>query len=149
MTMFQFLASAVLVLVPYWGGAQHLSCSDTDAKKAFDEADNLRSWDALYASYNKYRSCDDGAISEGYSESVARIIVDHWSTMPQLGHILKKRADFRQFVLTHIDATLDEKDLQNIKAKAASQCPPTLAKLCNEVMHQADSVLKEVLSSPK
>ena len=144
--MFRFLISAVLVLAPYSGRAQHVSCCGRDANKALDEADTLRSWDALYASYSKYRSCDDGAISEGFSESVARIMVNHWSTMPQLGRILKKDGDFRQFVLIHLNATLDEKDLKKIKTKARSQCPASLTALCNEIMRKADSALKQAVS---
>jgi hypothetical protein len=90
------------------------------------EADTLRTWDALYKSYSLYQKCDDGAIAEGYSESVARVLVDHWNTLPQLVELAKKEPKFLHFVLRHVDATGDAKDLERIKAEAKAQCPTGL-----------------------
>jgi len=103
----------------------------------------LRTWDALYKSYASYRSCDDGFVGENYSESVARLLVDHWNTLPRLASLARENVDFRRFVLKHVDATLDMKDVEKIKAEAKTQCPQGLRALCDDLGKQADSALKE------
>jgi hypothetical protein len=103
----------------------------------------LQTWDALYKSFKSYAHCDDGAVAEGYSESVARILVDHWSTLPRVAYLAKENVDFRRFVLKHVDASLDKDDLEKIKLKARAQCPNSLRVLCNDLGKQADTALKE------
>lgn len=103
----------------------------------------LHSWGALYKSFRLYEHCDDGAVGEGYSESVARILADRWNTLPRLASLAQENVDFRRFVLKHVDATDDMNDLKKIKAKAQTQCPPRLRVLCDDLGMQADSALKE------
>jgi len=76
------------------GHAQKRGCDDVEGQHAFDEAITLRSWDALYKSYKLYRQCDDGAVGKGYSESVARILSDHWNTLPELARLARKDSQF-------------------------------------------------------
>jgi hypothetical protein len=103
----------------------------------------LRTWDALYKSYSSYRHCDDGLIGENYSESVARILVDHWNTLPRFAFLTRQSSEFRRFVLKHIDASLDRDDLTGIRKKATTQCPKGLRVLCDEMSKQANTALKE------
>jgi hypothetical protein len=103
----------------------------------------LRTWDALYKSFQSNGRCDDGLIGEGYSESVARILVDRWNTTPRLASLVTKSIAFRQFVLRHIDASLDTNDLEKIKARTKTQCPQGLRVLCDDLEKQASSALKE------
>jgi hypothetical protein len=106
--------------------------------------DPIRTWDALYKSFKSYRQCDDGAIAEGYSESVARILVDRWNTLPQLARLVRKDADFRSFVLKHVDATLDITDVQKIRKKAREECPAGLREICKDLGKQANFALTEL-----
>jgi hypothetical protein len=122
------------------------ACNAAEAQKAEAEADTLRSWDALYKSYKRYQHCDDGAIAEGYSESVARILVDHWNTLPKLGSISKDDASFSRFVLSHVDATLDPTDVEKIMANATSRCPPGLHVTCVDLGKKAKFALGEINS---
>jgi|SRR5579863_10610926 len=129
------------------GYAQKRPCADAEARAALDEAVTLRSWDALYGSYKSHRQCDDGAIAEGYAESLARILVDHWNTLPRLADLAKKDAEFRAFVMEHVDATLDHDDVEKIKNSARTQCPTGLRVICNDLEKRADSALRNA-SSP-
>jgi hypothetical protein len=108
----------------------------------------LRSWEELYRSYRLYRRCDDGAIGEGYSESVARILVAHWNTLAQLARLAKKDAEFQTFVMGHVDATLNMDDVEIIKRNAKTKCPTGLRAFCNDLAKQADSALKENAATP-
>ncbi len=74
--------------------AQKHVCTTAEGRRVMDEADRLRTWNALYKSYKLYRQCDDGAIAEGYSESVARILVEHWKTCPNWTSSRRKTQDF-------------------------------------------------------
>jgi hypothetical protein len=105
---------------------------------------NPPTWDALYTSFKSYRQCDDGALGEGYSESVARLFVDRWNTLPQLSRLVRKDAGFRSFVLKHVDATLDTKDVQRIRRNARTRCPAGQREICNEVGKQAELALKQL-----
>ena len=133
----------IAVVLSAWcaGFGDESPCSD--AKHALTEGSRLRSWDVLHKSYRLYGKCDDGALAEGYSESVARILVDRWSTLPRLAFLAKNDNKFLQFVLKHVDATLDLNDLGTIKTKAQRQCPTGLRTVCDELEKRADSALKE------
>ncbi|HZC24296.1 MAG TPA: hypothetical protein VE866_13215, partial [Candidatus Binatia bacterium] len=111
--------------------------------RALDKTDSLRTWDALYKSYRSYQRCDDGAIAEGYSESVIRILADHWSTLPQLSRLAKHDAQFRRFVIRHVDATLNSDDVMLVRSKAKTACPEGSNKLCSDLAKQTDAALKE------
>ena len=137
---------AVVLSACRFGFAENRACPVSAEKQAMTEADMFRSWDALYKSYTLYQKCDDGAIAEGYSESVARVLADHWDTLPQLAELAKKDPKFLRFVLRHVDATDDDKDLQKIKTEAKAQCPTGLRTICDDLGKEADSALKEAAS---
>ena len=132
------LAVLALALCVCNGLAQQSACTDREARRAETEADSLRSWDDLYRSYKLYRECDDAAIAEGYSESVARILVDHWRTLSRLARLASRDADFRHFVIRHIDDTLATEDVKKIRANADKRCPTSSRDLCHDLRKQAE-----------
>jgi len=123
--------------------AQAPPCTDADASRAFDESDSFRNWDALHQSYKRYRQCDDGAAAEGYSESVARILADHWETLSRFAELSRQDSGFRRFVLNHIDATLNTDDLHKIESSAATRCTVNLRKVCADVRAAASAAIEE------
>lgn len=125
------------------GKSGRFSCTETESRAALDDAVTLRSWDNLYASYERYRQCDDGAISEGYSESIARILVDQWNTLDRFAELGITDVRFRTFVIEHIDSTLNGDDVARIKKNAKSGCEARLRTLCSDLAEQSDSVLNE------
>jgi hypothetical protein len=132
----RFSAVLALVLSLYLGRSQSESCPTI--------MHDLHTWDALYTSFKSYRQCDDGAVGEGYSESVARILVDRWNTLPQLSRLVRKDTEFRPFVLKHVDATLDIRDVRRIRTDARTRCPAGLNEICNDLTKQADTALREL-----
>lgn len=131
------LILAVAAFVAKSTHGQKPGCNDAQSSKALDEADQLRTWDALYKSYKSYRLCDDGAIAEGYSDSVARILAHHWGTLPRFASLGKEDDGFRKFVLRHIDATDDTEDLAVIEKNAKGRCPAGLTALCGDISRRA------------
>jgi hypothetical protein len=134
---------AVIMLLSCLAGGQGPPCTEEESRRSDEEAGSLRSWDALYQSYKRYGRCDNASAAEGYSESVARILVDHWAAVSRLAKLAGRDLGFRRFVLSHIDATLDMKDVRTIAAKATKSCPPGLHSLCIDLKKSANAAIKE------
>lgn len=121
-------------------------CDATEAFIADKAVDNLQTWQAVYKSYRKYHACDDGVIAEGYSDSVVKLLANHWSEFPVMRHFITADPAFYQFVLSHIDATTDWDDLKNVATHAFSDCPKNAAKVCLAIERKASSAYKEARS---
>ena len=119
------------------------ACTEAENRRSEEEASTIRAWDALYRSYTLYARCNNVAAAEGYSESVARILVDHWNTLPRLAALGTRNRNFRVFVLDHVDATLDMKDVETIRSKARTVCPNGLRSLCAELSKRANTAMEE------
>ncbi len=146
MRKFVYLIFAVCFLVCGVAHAQHKPpCTPAEYRQVEDEAVTLRTWDALYKSYRQYKHCwdhaDDVDADEGYSESIARILADHWETLPRLAQLIAKDRGFGNFV--GLDATMDMKDVAKIKNNALRHCPAGLSGLCSKLKKDADWAIAE------
>jgi hypothetical protein len=141
-----FCISTALVCVVL---ADQNPCSDAEIKRAEEEAVTLRSWDAIYRSYRRYARCNDVDAAEGYSESVARTLVDHWRTLPRLAALASTDHAFRRFVLAGVNATLDMKDVEKIRLNAQSKCPTEAQSLCAGLIKNATEALHEDASAKR
>jgi hypothetical protein len=112
------------------------SCPTDLAMKALDEASTLKTWQAIFVSYKKYRRCDDGAIAEGYSSSIATLLADRWQDVGQLIRLGNEDPSFRRFVLSHVDVTMSLDQATTIKKNVAQKCPFGAKKLCADIQRQ-------------
>ncbi|RKR42864.1 hypothetical protein [Paraburkholderia sp. BL17N1] len=111
------------------------ACTEHDAVGADAMVDSITTWDAASVAFTKYGQCDDGDIAEGYSEAIARLLVDRWNTLPRLGQLIKRNPSLKGFVLRHIDSTLDTADLDKIKGLSTSSCPSGMETFCKALTH--------------
>jgi hypothetical protein len=81
------LAPMLLLLVT--SEAVATQCSRADAQKAEYGSSTLHTWEQVFRSYRLYPGCDDGAISEGYSNSVATLLASKWKQLPDLMKLIK------------------------------------------------------------
>lgn len=127
---------SVVVLMLAGGSAAAQShattCTTAQAQAADAAVDTLNSWESVAAFRTKFGQCDDGSIAEGSSEAVARLLVDHWDTLPALSRLITKTPALRTFVLRHINSTLDTGDLEKVKQNAA-HCPSSVQSLCKSI----------------
>jgi hypothetical protein len=121
---------AVVLMLFFTAPANAGVCRAQDAKAADAMVDHIDSWTKLSMVYAKYKSCDLGEIAEGNSEAIARLLVDHWNTLPQLGKLIARNPRLKAYVLRHIDSTLDGADLTRIKRLASSSCLRDITSLC-------------------
>ena len=99
-------------------------------RDAIMSAGTLKTWSQVHAWFKRYKDCDDGSIAEGFTESITVLLAKHWSQLPALAARMEKDADFGSFVLKHIDATADVRNLKRIERNAKSKCPSAYAQLC-------------------
>jgi hypothetical protein len=109
------------------------SCSERNARAAEVESSSLQTWGAIFAHYSKFSGCDDGAIAEGYSSSIATLLTDHWDQTKDLAKLVRDHPDFKSLVLRHIDQTLGEAQEREIKAHLESACVPSTQSLCHAI----------------
>lgn len=131
-----FIAISLLAAESAAAETHAAKCSASQAEAADAAVDTLNSWEAVAAFRTKFAQCDDGSIAEGSSEAVARLLVDHWDTLPELSHLIAKTPALRSFVLRHINSTLDTGDLNKIKQNAAN-CPSGIQSLCKGIAKAA------------
>lgn len=106
------------------------ACTREDSIKAETESSSLKTWRDVYRSYKLYHQCDDRAISEGCSSSVARLLADHWDQLTILKALAKKDPNFQAFVLHHVDEMMTAAQSKVIKENVLSRCPPSSRHLC-------------------
>jgi hypothetical protein len=130
------LAVAWLSLVPLH--AQNKPCTDAEETQAEKAVDLLKTWDQVYRSYKKFApQCDDGAVAEGYSDAVGKLLANHWGHFPRLVKLAKGDEGFKQFVIRHVDESLSDDALQRISKNARSQCPGDAKRLCTLIVNAA------------
>ena len=133
--MFRLTAVAALLLgtSAFASGTSKKPCTENEAVQAENSVDSLTDWDRVYRAYKNFSQCDDGAIAEGYSDAVGKLLANDWTNFDRLRTLAKTDRGFLQFVLKHIDATLPDDILQKISANARSACPAGDQNLCRMV----------------
>jgi hypothetical protein len=118
------------------------TCSAKDAQAADTAVDHLATWSAVARMLKRFGHCDDGAIAEGISEAVARLLVVNWKTLTELEKELAHDPALRPILLRHINATLDCDDLEQIVRLTTTSCSPASTSLCRALSAAAQRALK-------
>ena len=108
-------------------------CTKEEAIQAETNASTLKNWEEVHAAFKKFAHCDDGAIAEGYSESVSQLLASHWDQLGRLEKILKSDHNFEAFVIKHIDQTITKENAAKIVDNARSHCPKKSKALCKKI----------------
>src|SRR6266513_1706248 len=120
----------VLVLLLASTDASAAECTKAQAMSAENEASTLNSWKAVHKSFQRYAHCDDGAIAEGYSESITLLLANQWSTLASLVKLMAEDPPFERFIIRHIDETVPRERLTKIASNAKRSCPKKHRSLC-------------------
>lgn len=120
-------------------------CADDACYPRADEAlFSAKTWTDLRLWFENYPLCDDGYYGEGVSEFVTASLAKKWESLKSLQQEIRKSRSFKDFVLTHIDATTDEDNLKRIVNNARTRCPLNLRGLCTHIENSAQMALKEM-----
>jgi hypothetical protein len=118
-------------------------CTKEEAQSAEAIAAKVNSWAQLKEQFDRYSHCDDGAIAEGFSESVSLLLADQWRDIRQL-YEMRFQSEFRVFFLRHIDETIPKERLERIGENARERCPQGLEALCRKIGCRVVQVLPHV-----
>jgi len=137
---FKTLLAALLVLVT--AGEWRVShaaqaCTQADAIAAETQA-QATTWPDMYASFRRYVQCDDGSVAEGFSNSVALLLSEHWDKIEELAKMGRAHHSFERFVLRHTDVTMTLDQANLIKRKAHDECPAGAKELCGRILKRMD-----------
>ncbi len=121
------------ILFPYASASDKKQCTREEAVQALTEANTHRDWDSFYRSFKRFGHCDTGAISEGYSDTVGRLLADDWKHFKRLHTLSSTDKKFERFVLKHIDMTVPVDVLQKIIDNTRLHCPQGTEKLCKAI----------------
>jgi TonB family protein len=119
--------------------ANQKPCTTSEGKQALNEADSLKDWDALHRSFIRFGHCDDGAIGEGYSDTVGRLLARDWEHIGTLGKLVVSDKKFESFVLRHINQTLPTDTLKAIANHAEKSCPADETALCRKILQSTQA----------
>ena len=115
------------------------ACSSQTARKAEEQASTLKTWNALYQSFKHYAACDDGAIAEGYSNSVAALLSE-WDDIGSLNKLVIKDKKFGDFVIKHVDWLMTPSQLEAIDSHANKSCPTEVSGLCVRIRERVKEI---------
>ena len=116
--------------------ANQKPCTTAEEKQALDEADHLKDWNAVHRSFIRFSHCDNGAIAEGYSDTVGRLLAYDWGQIGILAKLIAPDDKFESFVLRHIDETLPTDMLKAITSNAKKSCPVGGTALCLKILRR-------------
>jgi hypothetical protein len=128
-----------------------MSASPADATECAQDAgvaaematDDLHSWKSVYSWYRQFRQCDDGGVSEGFSEAVARLMADRWASLPKALAPIRADPAFEAFVVGHLNDTDDYNDLLKVDRLARTDCPIRAQELCAKIHTQIQSLVRD------
>ena len=111
--------------------AKREPCTRAEAIQAETETNKLKTWDSVYKFYKQFSHCDDGGIAEGVSDAVAKLLANRWNSFDEFAKLASKNKGFENFVLRHVDETIDwSHDAPKILQNARFHCPSKSTRLC-------------------
>jgi hypothetical protein len=112
-------------------------CTPAQARAAEEGIGSLRSWADFQQAFRTFGHCDDGAISEGYSDFTMRMFAHHWSDVGALAGLVASDSKFRAFVFRHIDETWVDAEFDLTVQNATIRCPEAARTICADILARA------------
>ena len=119
------------------------TCSKEEMASAEAAVAAVRDWEAMYDIFHRFSPCDEGAVAEKFSGSVAYLLARRWDELHDLEHFAEANRAFRAFVLKHIDVAASESDLRRILGHT-KDCPSYARPICREIENRARAALGEL-----
>jgi hypothetical protein len=124
------------------GARPQANCGKLDKQSLAQHAP--KDWQSLYRLFKQFGACDDGAIGEQFSEDVAQLFSKQWTHLDKLNRLATTDKAFEQFVLRHIDTTLDENELLAIADNSKVHCPVGEKRICGLIHARAQESLDTI-----
>lgn len=132
--------SLLLIISSVAAANESKKCDKVDARDAEEIADGIKDWQIFLLIFQRFEKCDDGAIAEGFSDSVGQLLTTKWNTLPKLDRMIGQDKTLKQFVLKHLDITISLDDQKTIISNAKDKCPTNLKELCQDIIKRFDQI---------
>ena len=119
-----------VISIAFWQVAAAEDCTPAQARSAEAIAATRHTWQEIHTAYRLFAHCDDGAIAEGFTQSVVHHLASRWSDLPEAERLFVREPRFEMFVVKHIDASASNKDLQQLIEHSTKRCPAGAQALC-------------------
>ena len=115
------------------------ACSKEQALVAENSVGRIDSWLDLERFFETHASCDDGLIAEGLSDRVGILLERDLDQFLIITRVASKR-EFRQFVIKHLDESLNEETLHSI-LRLTRNCPRGDREVCERLRVRTEGAL--------
>jgi len=139
-----------IVIAIALGAANHVlaygtpQCPRDKAIKALSAAADIRSWRELFNAYLDYSVCDNGAIAEGFSDSVGRLLSADPVRWSELAGFVRRDDRFLDLIVRHIDETIPATTFDSIEQNAREKCPESARNICQTVLKACKDLRQRV-----
>jgi len=138
----------LLVAAAFGALAQDKACPAADEKKAEQAVDRVVNWDLLYKAWQEYKHCDKGAVDDGFTDALLRLIVD-WKHVETFAKHVDADKAYKEFVHKHINSPAAKGDIDSIYSRAKMNCPKGLESFCKDIATSAKPFAgMDMLSAP-
>ena len=120
--------------------AQDKPCPKPEATKAEKAIERVNDFAQMRKAWADYKHCDSGQVSELYTETFVRLIVD-WKDVDGLANAAKDEG-FKAFMYKHLKDPAAKDDLESVFSRAKASCPAKHADFCAELAEFANKALK-------
>ena len=110
--------------VPFVGAEE---CTRDQEIVAEISAGAIETWFILEAHHRLLGHCDDGAIAEGYRDTIASLLANRWEAFGEYS----MGPEFESFILRHINETWPAEEWRLVRKLAAERCPQSKKVICD------------------
>jgi hypothetical protein len=107
-------------------------CGKSEVAAAEKAIDRASSWTQMHKAYTDYRHCDAGPVEDQFTDALLRLAVD-WKDVPTFAATLEKDAQYKAFVVKHLQSPAAKDDIDSIYSRAKSSCPAKMESFCAEL----------------
>ena len=106
------------------------ACTKAEIAKAEKAVDAVATWPQMQKTITQWKQCDAGSVDALFTETLIRMLVD-WKNLDALENAMKD-ADFKAFVVKHLQSPEAKDDVQMVYSRAKASCPASREALCAE-----------------
>ena len=127
----RLVLAAIIATLPLAVCAQDKACSKADAQRAAKAVERVNNWGQLQKAYQDFRHCDSGPVSEAFTETFVRLLVE-WKDVDAIA-ASQQDAGFKGFMEKHLKDPAAKDDLDSIYSRAKSSCPAKHEAFCAQL----------------
>lgn len=120
------------------------NCPDPAAAANAVNESQIKNWNDLYQAFRANIKCDSAALSETYSYFIVSTLANEWNTLSDLRKITSADNSFKAFILKHINADAEPRDVVALLSNATERCPAEDIQFCSAINKEVRKTLQDL-----